>query len=565
MSGKSEHEGFAVMRCRLDAIYAASHDAIVGLSPAGVVETWNPAAAELYGYTFEEIIGSQGEVLVAPERRGVENEVWYRAINGEPVEEYDAERVAKDGSSVPVTTTTTAVLNEAGSIVGLLTVSRRRPGRPESLSQTTAGIDDNGHPADDSKGPRQAQIVQGERLEVLGRLAGGVAHDFNNLLGVILNYAAFVAEQLRTIEGCPPECSQRCEDAQRDVEQIEQAARRAADLTHQLLAFARREVVRPQVLDLNDGVRRIEELLRRTLGEEVELSTKLSDDPWPVLADPGQIEQILVNLAINASDAMPDGGALRIDTANVTVEADSAVTGSPHVPGRYVRLRVSDSGEGMSAEVMSHAFDPFYTTKGTGAGTGLGLATVYGIVTESDATITVTSELGVGTTFTILLPVTEEAGVVVPEDAPYQRTPAGETVLVVEDEEALRDMTERIFVRNGYKVLTAANGPDALALVAGHVGAIHLLLTDVVMPQMLGKEVAERVRALRPDIEVLFMSGYAQPVLASQGRLEPGVVLLDKPFSEPELIKKAGQVLNGHFKGYATVTSGQPVLQASSR
>jgi len=565
MSGKSEHEGFAVMRCRLDAIYAASHDAIVGLSPAGVVETWNPAAAELYGYTFEEIIGSQGEVLVAPERRGVENAVWYRAINGEPVEEYDAERVAKDGSSVPVTTTTTAVLNEAGSIVGLLTVSRRRPGRPESLSQTTAGIDDNGHPADDSKGPRQAQIVQGERLEVLGRLAGGVAHDFNNLLGVILNYAAFVAEQLRTIEGCPPECSQRCEDAQRDVEQIEQAARRAADLTHQLLAFARREVVRPQVLDLNDGVRRIEELLRRTLGEEVELSTKLSDDPWPVLADPGQIEQILVNLAINASDAMPDGGALRIDTANVTVEADSAVTGSPHVPGRYVRLRVSDSGEGMSAEVMSHAFDPFYTTKGTGAGTGLGLATVYGIVTESDATITVTSELGVGTTFTILLPVTEEAGVVVPEDAPYQRTPAGETVLVVEDEEALRDMTERIFVRNGYKVLTAANGPDALALVAGHVGAIHLLLTDVVMPQMLGKEVAERVRALRPDIEVLFMSGYAQPVLASQGRLEPGVVLLDKPFSEPELIKKAGQVLNGHFKGYATVTSGQPVLQASSR
>jgi hypothetical protein len=455
---------------------------------------------------------------------------------------------------VPVAAVSATIFDEAASIVGPRSVSRW-PGRPEGVNQITAGIDEDRNPnADDPRGLRQAQIVQGERLEVLGRLAGGVAHDFNNLLGVILNYAAFVAEQLQTTEGCPPECAERCRGAQRDVDQIEQAARRAADLTHQLLAFARREVVRPQVLDLNDGVRRVEDLLRRTLGEDVELSTALCDDPWPILADPGQIEQVLINLAINASDAMPDGGGLRIDTANVTVEADSEVTGSPTAPGRYLRLRVSDSGEGMSAVVMSHAFDPFYTTKGAGAGSGLGLATVYGIVTEFDATITVTSELGVGTTFAILLPVTEEAAVVVPEDAPYQRTPAGETVLVVEDEEALRDMTERIFVRNGYKVLTAANGPDALAVVAGHVGAIHLLLTDVVMPQMLGKEVAERVRALRPDIEVLFMSGYAQPVLASQGRLEPGVVLLDKPFSEAELIKKAGQVLNGHFKGYATVT-----------
>jgi signal transduction histidine kinase len=240
------------------------------------------------------------------------------------------------------------------------------------------------------KGQRQAQIVQGERLEVLGRLAGGVAHDFNNLLGVILNYAAFVAEQLRTIEGCPPECAQRCGEAQRDVEQIERAARRATDLTTSFWPSRDERWSGPRCSTSTMGVRRIEELLRRTLGEDVELSTALSDGPWPVLADPGQIEQVLVNLAINASDAMPDGGALRIDTANVTVEADSAVTGSPTVPGRYVRLRVSDSGEGMSAEVMSHAFDPFYTTKGAGAGTGLGLATVYGIVTESDATITVT-------------------------------------------------------------------------------------------------------------------------------------------------------------------------------
>jgi signal transduction histidine kinase/CheY-like chemotaxis protein len=499
----------------------------------------------------QEILRSQGEI----------------ASNASTVEEYQAERVPKDGLSVPVATTSAtivdeagsivdqggSIVDEAGSIVGLHSVSRWS-GRPDALNPITAGVDgDRRGPADDSRGLLQAQIVQAERLEVLGRLAGGVAHDFNNLLGVILNYAAFVAEQLEPTEDCPPECAERCRGAQRDVDQIEQAARRAADLTHQLLAFARREVVRPQVLDLNDGVRRVEDLLRRTLGADVELSTALCDDPLPILADPGQIEQVLVNLAINASDAMPDGGALRIDTANVIIEADSVLTGPPNIPGRYVRLRVSDSGEGMSAVVMSHAFDPFYTTKGLGAGSGLGLATVYGIVTECDATITVTSELGVGTTFSILLPVTEESAVAVPEEAPCQRTPAGETVLVVEDEEALRDMTERIFVRNGYKVLKAANGPDALAIVAGHVGAIHLLLTDVVMPQMLGKEVAARVRALRPNIEVLFMSGYAQPVLASQGRLQPGVVLLDKPFSEAELISKAGQVLNGHFRGYATV------------
>jgi CheY-like chemotaxis protein len=297
----------------------------------------------------------------------------------------------------------------------------------------------------------------------------------------------------------------------------------------------------------------VEELLRRTLGEDMELVITLADDLWPILADPGQIEQVLVNLAVNARDAMPGGGALRIDTANVVVDADSVAGGSPARPGRYVRLRVSDSGAGMSAEVAAHAFEPFYSTKGDGAGTGLGLATVYGILTQAEATIGIQSEPGAGTTFTIMLPVTDEAAASIEEAAPYERTPKGETVLVVEDEEALREVTERIFTRNGYRVLTAANGPDALALVARHEGEIHLLVTDVVMPKMLGKEVAERVRELRPDIEVLYMSGYAQPVLASQGRLEPGVALVDKPFSEAALLAKAGQVLNGHFRGFETV------------
>ena len=245
---------------------------------------------------------------------------------------------------------------------------------------------------------------------------------------------------------------------------------------------------------------------------------------------------------------MPGGGILRIDTANVTVDADSVAGGSPAELGRYVRLRVSDTGAGMSADVVSHAFEPFYTTKGEGAGTGLGLATVYGIVTEAEGTIAIKSEPGAGTTFTIMLPVTDEAGASMDEPAPYHRTPQGETVLVVDDEEALREVAERIFTRNGYHVLTAAGGADALALIARHEGPIHLLVTDVVMPKMLGKELAERVRALRPDIEVLFMSGYAQPVLAAQGRLEPGVALVDKPFSEAALLAKAGRVLDGYFR-----------------
>jgi CheY-like chemotaxis protein/nitrogen-specific signal transduction histidine kinase len=399
----------------------------------------------------------------------------------------------------------------------------------------------------------QARIVQGERMEVLGRLAGGVAHDFNNLLAVILNYAAFVAEELTLAAESPPDCAERCRGALRDVGQIQQAAVRATALTHQLLAFARREVVQPRVLDLNDAVHGVEELLRRTLGEDTELAITLAETLWPILADAGQMEQVLVNLALNASDAMPDGGILGIDTAQVSVDADSVAGGSAAEPGRYVRLRVSDTGMGMSADVVRHAFEPFYTTKGVGAGTGLGLATVYGIVTEAEGTIAIKSELGVGTTFTIMLPVTAEATASIHEPAPYERVPKGETVLVVEDEEALREVTERIFARNGYHVLTAASGREAIALVRGYEGDIHLLVTDVVMPKMLGKEVAEQIGQLRPDIEVLFMSGYAQPVLASQGRLEPGVALVEKPFSEAALLAKAGQVLNGHFHGYRTV------------
>jgi two-component system cell cycle sensor histidine kinase/response regulator CckA len=303
----------------------------------------------------------------------------------------------------------------------------------------------------------------------------------------------------------------------------------------------------------------VEGMLRRTLGEHVELVISLAGDLRPVLADPGQLEQVLVNLAVNARDAMPGGGTLTIDPGNITVDAESIAGGSKSRQGQNVRLRVSDTGTGMPPEFIEHVFEPFFTTKEEGAGTGLGLPTVYGIVTQADGHIRIHSEPGIGTTFTIMLPVTAEAPAPpapeVPE-VPSQRTPKGETVLVVEDEAALREVTRRILTRNGYQVITAASGPEAIAIAARHPGEIHLLVTDVVMPHMLGKEVAEKMRAVKPGIEVLYMSGYARPVLASQGRLDPNVALVEKPFSEADLLAMAGQVLDGHFRGYTTTGGG---------
>jgi len=262
-----------------------------------------------------------------------------------------------------------------------------------------------------------------------------------------------------------------------------------------------------------------------------------------------------VNLAVNARDAMPGGGTLTIDTSNITVDAAAAAGGSRARPGKNVRLRVSDTGTGIPADVLEHIFEPFFTTKEEGSGTGLGLATVYGILAQADGQIQIYSEPGTGTTFTITLPVTAQALVPVTEPVLCQRSPEGETVLVVEDEEALRQVTQRIFARNGYHVITAANGPEALDIAGAHPGEIHLLVTDVVMPHMLGKEIAEKMRAIKPGIQVLFMSGYARPVLASQGSLDPSVVLVEKPFSEAELLSQAGRVLDGHFAGFKTVAA----------
>ena len=374
---------------------------------------------------------------------------------------------------------------------------------------------------------------------------------------MILNYVSFVSEELAAATGA---------DWARAAKRPAATSRRSSgppsgrpSLTRQLLAFARREVIRPQVLDLDNVITAVEEMLRRTLGEHVELVTSLAGDLWPVLADPGQLEQVLVNLAVNARDAMPSGGTLTIDTSNITVDADTIAGGSKSRQGRNVRLRVSDTGTGMTRRsyrariraVLHHQA----RRRRNRARPGHRLRDRHpGRRADPDLLRT-----RGGTTFTIMLPVTAEAAIPVAEPVPYQRTPKGETVLVVEDEEALREVTKRILARNGYHVITAANGPEALDIARDHPGEIHLLVTDVVMPHMLGKEVAEKMRVIKPGIEVLFMSGYARPVLASQGRLDPNVALVEKPFSEADLLAKAGQVLNGHFQGFRTV-KGTPTL-----
>ncbi|HEV7999301.1 MAG TPA: ATP-binding protein, partial [Planctomycetaceae bacterium] len=377
----------------------------------------------------------------------------------------------------------------------------------------------------------EAQLHRSQRLESLGQLAGGIAHDFNNLLAVILNYASFVAEELSaaTANGS----AAQWEEPLKDVRQIQLAAERASLLTHQLLSFARREVVQARALSLNSAITRMEQILRRTIGEQIELVITLAPSLPLILADPGQIEQIVLNLAINARDAMPSGGTLSIDTAVIeTLESETPTTGVP--PGLYVRFRVSDTGIGMSAEVRDRAFEPFYTTKPSGEGSGLGLATVYGIVLQSGGYSRIYSDEGIGTSISILLPVSEDEPVGDAGDGSLRHElPLGtETILVVDDEQALREVTGRMLTRSGYTVLTASSGAQAIELARSHAGPIHLVLTDVIMPKMQGPTVAKEVRKVRRDIRVLFMSGHAQPVLQAEDVLGTDFLLLEKPFDQ---------------------------------
>jgi len=380
----------------------------------------------------------------------------------------------------------------------------------------------------------EERLRQAQKMEAVGRLAGGVAHDFNNLLTVITSYSALLLEDLGA------------DDPKRDdVDQIRKAAEGAAALTRQLLAFSRQQVLQPKALDLKATVAGTEKLLKRLIGEDIQLTTVLARDLGVVKADPGQIEQIIINLAVNARDAMPTGGRLTIEAANVDMDEAYVRGHAPASPGRYVMLALSDTGIGMDEQTKARIFEPFFTTKEPGKGTGLGLATVYGIVKQSGGFIWVYSEPGHGTSFKVYLPrVDEPAEVAAAATATAEPRGGTETVLVVEDAASVRMVTRQVLERFGYVVLEAPNGETALRLAAKHHGPIHLLLTDVVMPGLSGRQLAGQLAELRPDMKVLYASGYADHAIVHHGILESGIAYLQKPFTPETLGRRVRQVLD---------------------
>jgi PAS domain S-box-containing protein len=515
-------------------------DAMVCVAENGQVILVNAQAERLFGYCREELLGQQAEILVPDAAKAAHAAYRARYLANPKPRAMGAAAVfsclRRDGSTFPAEISLSVI--ETGDDRLVMAAVRDVTGRLELQAERERLRRE----ADRDR--LRAQLQQSQRLESLGELAGGVAHDFNNLLAVISNYAAFVDEEL-----AKPAAQVNWASARDDVRQIEQAAERASDLTHQLLAFARRDVVQPRPLNLNEVITSVRQMLVRTLGGHVMLKTELAPELCPVLADPGQIEQILVNLAVNARDAMPAGGTLMVTTAVADVDAEHPASLAGLAPGRYACLTVADTGAGMTKEVLDHAFEPFFTTKPKGQGTGLGLATVYGIIMQARGHVQVGSEPGSGTTFTILLPATGRGAVTRPGRQQAACAGAGETVLVVEDEPAMRDVTRRILSRNGYQVITASGGHEAIEIAANRVDSIDVVLTDVVMPRMLGNEAAERIRALRPSVKVLFMSGYTHGVLDTQGVVAAGVNLIEKPFTEKSLLVKLRQVITGDEPG----------------
>ncbi|MGH2807565.1 MAG: PAS domain S-box protein [Actinomycetota bacterium] len=500
-------------------VEAVSDYAIYMLDPAGKVVSWNSGAERILGYTSEEILGKHHSCFYPPEARGA----WHDELNeaaGRGHVEAEGGRLRKDGSMFLANEVITPVRDLDGELRGFAKITRDITERVQ---------------AQEEKWNLQAQLHQAQKLESVGQLAGGIAHDFNNLLAVISGSAQFMIDQL------PEE-----QELREDLLEIRSAAKRGSALTRQLLIFSRRDATAPDVLDLNEVIRPALKLLSRALGERIEVQADLDPDLPNINADYGQMEQVLMNLAINARDAMPAGGTVTIRTSPVEVDEEEASRVLDLVPGHFVKMTVTDTGTGMSEDVLQKAFEPFFTTKPKSGGTGLGLATVYGIVKGAEGHITIASEEGRGTTFEILFPVSTEPATKVEETIDL-RGPgpqgAGETILLVEDDAAVRAVTKRILETHAYKVIEAPGGKDALMTFDDRRSDIDLLVTDIVMPDISGVELAGRLRSISPDLKVLFMSGYS-PAVFTGGEGDFEDPLIQKPFERDDLLHLIKQVLH---------------------
>ena len=490
-------------------LFENASDLIATVDLEGRVTDVNQAFVHATGYSREELLELRLDDLIPVDSRQAIDQARTQKLAGASDTVYEHELLARDGTHIQMEVASRLIF-EDGKPVGTEAICR-------DISERKRLED---------------QLRQAQRLEAVGQLAGGVAHDFNNLLTVISGYA----EQL---------LDDRDRASEPELDQIAAAAARATILTRQLLAFSRRQVLRPRVLQLNDVVAGLTPMLSRLIGENVELVATLSHSLDPVLADPNQLEQVLMNLAVNARDAMPDGGLLTIRTENVELDDEHVAEHGDAVVGPHVMLSVSDTGVGMNAETLSHAFEPFFTTKPLGIGTGLGLATVYGIVKQSGGSMWVHSEPELGTTFKALLPRAESP---VLEEVVREAKPVAangtETILLAEDEESLRRLSARILEQRGYDVIAAKTATEAVQIAERNGRTIHLLLTDVVMPELSGTALAERVCRVLPEIRVLFMSGYADDVVSRNGALMPGSGFLEKPFTAGELAAKVRETLD---------------------
>ena len=492
-------------RSRLALIIDSSEDAIISKNMDGTITSWNKGAERIYGYTPEEVIGKPISILAPNNRANEITEILQKIAKGESIEHYESERLAKDGRRLNVSISVSPLRDAKGVIVGASAIAR------DISAQKKA----------------EGQLRQSQKMEAIGRLAGGVAHDFNNILAIINACTEFLRDRIDPAA-----------EPAHYIENIRTATERGAALTRQLLAFSRTREVQPRVLDLNERLKDIGKLLRPLMGDDIEILIVSKSPAAVVEADPSQLDQVLVNLAVNARDAMPNGGKFILETRAAKFDEAFAEQHQAMAPGKYVVLAVSDTGNGMDEATASRIFEPFFTTKELGKGTGLGLATVYGIVKQSAGHILVYSEPGHGTTFKIYLPsaghkIGLESKPEVEIVAPKRQ---GANILLVEDDETMRSLTKQVLQEHGYSVVDADDGKSALEWVGSHPDPIDLLLTDVVMRRMSGPELVDRLSASNPGLKVVYMSGYTGELIAEREILKRGITLLEKPFTRTALL-----------------------------